>query len=197
MSVKGKNQRQLRKQVLRHVDATFDLARLDFKKRVTPQKHRAKLTGVVTAGVAYTFGFGLAYYAWKVGKADYDILMKFTWMFMLPASVVGVFAYLLSSNRREFAVAKDIRDYLLGLEGAEGLLWRYGPVLAELRPGDDLAQHVVESSRRGTLAKVEPEDLAALIHGLHNALSSGEGTALSDEAVAELERHLAEARSAA
>src|SRR3569832_2473605 len=49
MNIKGKNQRQLRKQVLRHVESTFDLARLEYKTRVTPQKHRAKLTGVMVA----------------------------------------------------------------------------------------------------------------------------------------------------
>lgn len=197
MSVKGKNQRQLRKQVLRHLEATFDLPRLEYKKRVTPEKHRAKITGVMVAGLAYVLGFGLAYYALKAGKTSYDTFSKFSWMFMLPASVIGVFGYLLSSNRREYKVAKDIIDYMNALEGRDGLLWRYEPVIAELLPGDALAEQLVERSQQGRLAKAEPEDFAILIHRLHGALSSGEGTSLSDEAVETLEHNLAEARSAA
>src|SRR3569623_501032 len=192
MSVKGKNQRQLRKQVLRHVDATIDLTLLDYKKRVTPQKHYAKLVGVVTAICVYAFGFGLAYYAVKTGTTNDETFMKFSWIFMLPASVIGLFSYLLSSNRREYAVAKDIREYLLDLEGRGGLLWRYGPVQAELLPDDPLVERTIESSRLGTLAAVEPEDLALVINQLHAALSSGEGTALSEAATEELERQLAE-----
>lgn len=197
MSTKGKNQRQLRKQVLRHFESTFDLARLDFKKRVTPEKNRAKLTGVIVAGLVYVLGFGLAYYALKAGTASHDTFSKFTWIFMLPASVIGVFAYLLSSNRREYTVAKDIIEYMKQLEGRDGLLWRYAPVLAELRKDDALAEQLIERSRNGELAKAEPEDFANLIHRLHEALTSGEGTSLSDEAVAEFERNLAETRSAA
>src|SRR3569833_3312911 len=99
MSVKGKNQRQLRKQVLRHVDDAFDLSRLDFKKRVTPQKHYAKLVGVVTAICVYAFGFWLAYFALKSGTTCDDTFMIFSWIFLLPASVIGLFSYLLSYNR--------------------------------------------------------------------------------------------------
>src|SRR3569623_1561609 len=123
MNIKGKNQRQLRKQVLRHVESTFDLARLEYKTRVTPQKHRAKLTGVMEAGVAYMLGFGLAFYALKAAPTSYDTISKYTRIIMLPASVIGVFAYLLSSNRREFTFAKDIIDYISQLEGHDGLLW--------------------------------------------------------------------------
>lgn len=197
MNIKGKNQRQLRKQVLRHVESTFDLARLEYKTRVTPQKHRAKLTGVMVAGVAYMLGFGLAFYALKAGTTGYDTFGKFTWIFMLPASVIGVFAYLLSSNRREYTVAKDIIDYMTQLEGHDGLLWRYAPILSELLRGDAIAEQLVERSRHGDLPKAEPEDFANLIHRLHEALTSGEGTSLSDEAVDALERNLAETRSAA
>src|SRR3569832_1304285 len=197
MNIKGKNQRQLRKQVLRHVESTFDLARLEYKTRVTPQKHRAKLTGVMVAGVAYMLGFGLAFYALKAGPTSYDTFCLFFWFFMLPASVIGVFAFLLSSNCREYTVAKDIIDYMTQLEGHDGLLWRYAPILAELLRGDVIAEQLVERSRHGDLPKAEPEDFANLIHRLHEALTSGEGTSLSDEAVDALERNLAETRSAA
>src|SRR3569833_2632115 len=106
MNIKGKNQRQLRKQVLRHVESTFDLARLEYKTRVTPQKHRAKLTGVMVAGVAYMLGFGLAFYALKACTTSYDTFSKFSWIFMLPASVIGVFAGRGAGGRRGGTGAK-------------------------------------------------------------------------------------------
>lgn len=197
MSAKGKNQRQLRKQVLRHVESTFDLQRLEFKKRVTPQKHRAKLVGVMVAAAAYSVGFGLAYFAWQTGRTEYETFAKFSWIFMLPSSVIGVFAYMLSGNRREYAVAKDIMAHMLALEGAHGLLWRYEPVMRDLLKDDGLAQRLVEASRHGELAGVEPEDYAQLIQRLHEALRSGEGVSLSAEAVDAFEENLAEARNAA
>src|SRR3569833_947472 len=197
MNIKGKNQRQLRKQVLRHVESTFDLARLEYKTRVTPQKHRAKLTGVMVAGVAYMLGFGLAFYALKAGTTSYDTFSKFSRIFMLPASVIGVFAYFLLCFRRVFSVAKDIIDYMTQLEGHDGLLWRYAPILAELLRGDVIAEQLAERSRHGDLPKAEPEDFANLIHRLHEALTSGEGTSLSDEAVDAMERNQAKTRSAA
>src|SRR3569833_2503881 len=197
MSVKGKNHRLFRLLVLWFVVATIDQSRLDYKKQETPQKHYAKLVGVVTAICVYAFGFGLAYYALKTGTTSDETFMKFSCIFMLPASFIGLFSYLLSSNRREYAVAKDIREYLLNLEGRDGLLWRYGPVLTELLPDDALVERIVESSRLGTLTAVEPEDLALVINQLHAALSSGGGTALSEAATEELERQLAEMASAA
>ncbi len=197
MSAKGKNQRQLRKQVLRHVESTFDLKRLEFKNRVTPQKHRAKLVGVMVAAAAYSVGFGLAYFAWQTGRTEYETFAKFSWIFMLPSSVVGVFAYMLSSNRREYAVAKDIMVHMLTLEGGYGLLWRYEPVLHELLKDDAVAQRLVEASRHGKMPAVEPEDYALVIHRMHEALRSGEGASLSAEAVDAFEENLAEARSAA
>ena len=158
MTVRGKNQRQIRKQILRHIEETFDLSRLDYKKRVTPLKHRAKLVGVAVAAVFYGLGFGLAYFAWKSGKTDYDTFAKFVWIFMVPSSVVGAFAYMLNGNRREFGVARDIFDHIDVVEGQDGMLWRYEPILMELFPDDKVVKHVLEASRETSFAKLEPED---------------------------------------
>ena len=190
MTMKGKSQRQIRKQILRHVEDTFDLQRLNYKKRVTPLKHAAKLVGVVVAGIVYGLGFGLAYYAWKSGKADYETFSKFSWIFMIPSSVVGAFAYLLSSNRREFSIATDIFDHIDQVEGRAGMLWRYEPILLELLDDDAMVKHVITVSREGTFKGLEPEDYAKVVHQLHAILSSGEGRSISDEAAEAFERNL-------
>ena len=193
MTARGKSQRQIRKQIRRHIEDTFDLPRLDYKKRVTPLKHRAKLVGVAVAAVIYGLGFGLAYFAWKTGRTDYETFSKFVWIFMVPSSVFGAFAYMLNGNRREFRVAKDIFEHLDVVEGANGMLWRYEPVLTELFPEDHVVQHVLESSRARSFAKLEPEDYAKVVHQLYAALDSGEGRSVSDEATAAFESNLAKA----
>ncbi len=193
MAMKGKNQRQIRKQILRHLEDTFDLPRLEYKKRVTPLKHGAKLVGVVVAGIVYGLGFGLAYYAWKSGKAQYETFGKFVWIFMVPSSVVGAFAYMLSSNRREFGVAKDIFDHIDVVEGPGGMLWRYEPILRELHGDDAVVQQVIAASRNGSVMSLEPEDYAKVVHQLHASLSSGEGRSISDEAAEAFEANLTKA----
>lgn len=190
MTVRGKSQRQIRKLILRHLENTFDLSRLDYKKRVTPLKHRAKLFGVAVATVVYGLSFGLAYFAWKTGRTDYETFAKFVWIFMIPSSVVGAFAYMLNGNRREFGVAKDIFDHIDVVEGRSGMLWRYEPILMELFPDDKVVKHVLEASREISFAKLEPEDYAKVIHQLFGALESGEGRSISDEAADSFESNL-------
>ena len=191
MTARGKSQRQIRKQILRHLEDTFDLPRMDYKKRVTPLKHKAKLFGVAVAAVVYGAGFGLAYFAWKTAKTDYETFAKFVWIFMVPSSVVGAFAYMLNGNRREFRVAKDIFAHIDVVEGHSGMLWRYEPILMELFPDDKVVKHVLEASRETSFAKLEPEDYAIVIHQLHTALQSGEGRSISDTAAEAFESNLA------
>ena len=196
MTVRGKSQRQIRKLILRHLEDTFDLARLDYKQRVTPLKHRAKLFGIVAAAVVYGLGFGLAYFAWKAGKTDYDTFSKFVWIYMVPSSVVGAFAYMLNGNRREFGVAKDIFDHIDVVEGQSGMLWRYEPILTELFPEDKVVKQVLEASRDVSFSKLEPEDYAKVIHQLHAALSGGEGRSISDAAADTFQANLSKMTTA-
>ena len=191
MTVRGKNQRQIRRQILRHLEATFDLPRLDYKERVTPLKHRAKLVGVAAAAVVYGLGFSLAYFAWKNDKTDYETFAKFVWIFMVPSSVVGAFAYMINGNRREFAVAKDIFDHIDVVEGRSGMLWRYEPILRALFPDDELVNQIIESSRKGSLTRLEPEDYAKVVHMLYAVLDSGTGRSISDAAASLFESNLA------
>ena len=191
MSMKGKNQRQIRKQILRHLEETFDLKRLEYKKRVTPLKHAAKLFGLIVAVIAYGLGFGLAYYAWKTGKTDYETFTKFSWIFMIPSSVVGSFAYMLNSNRREYGIGQDILDHIDHVEGPHGMLWRYEPILLELYPDDELVKRLIAISRSGLFKGLEPEDYADLVHRLHAALAGGEQRSISDGAAESFEVNLA------
>jgi hypothetical protein len=126
----------------------------------------------------------------KAGKTDYETFTKFSWIFMIPSSVVGAFAYMINSNRREYGVAKDILDHIDQVEGQYGMLWRYEPLLLELYPDDDLVKNLITISRSGSFKGLEPEDYANLVHRLHAALSSGEERSISAEAAEAFERNL-------
>jgi hypothetical protein len=192
--MKASSQRQIRKRIVRHMEETFDLKRLEYKKRVTPLRHAAKVVGVAMAAAVYAVGFGLAYYAWKSGRADYETFVKFSWIFMIPSSVVGAFGYMLNSNRREFGVAKDILDHMDHVEGPRGMLWRYEPVLRELYGNDAVVSHVLAASRKGSFQGLEPEDYAAVVQRLHADLSGGEASSISEESARAFEANLAKER---
>lgn len=172
------------------MEETFDLKRLEYKKRVTPLRHAAKIFGLAIAAAVYAAGFGLAYYAWKAGKADYESFVKFSWIYMIPSSVVGAFAYMLNSNRREFGIARDIYDHMDHVEGPHGMLWRYEPVLRELYGDDAVVGQVIAASREGSFKGLEPEDYANVVQRLYAELAGGETRAISDEAVDAFEANL-------
>ena len=155
-------------------------------------RHFAKLIGVIVAAIVYGLGFGLAYYAWKTGKTDYETFTKFSWIFMIPASVVGSFAYMLNSNRREYRIGQDILDHIDHVEGPHGMLWRYEPILLELYPEDELVKRLIvilDTLKKS--ADKEPEDYANLIHKLYAALAGGEERSISDQAAEAFEGNLA------
>ena len=172
------------------MEETFDLKRLEYKNRVTPLRHAAKIFGVLIAVAVYAAGFGLAFYAWKAGKTDYETLVKFSWIYTIPSSVVGALAYMLNSNRREFGIARDIFDHMDHVEGPHGMLWRYEPVLRELYGDDTVVRQVIAASREGCFNGLEPEDYAAVVQRLHADLSGGETHAVSGAALEAFEANL-------
>ncbi len=170
--MKQPNKRNLRKILLRRFEQQFDLDRLDYSRRSKPAKGAAKATGALFAGVAYLIGFGLAYYSWSQGKIDTILLNKLSFVFMIPASVVGMFALLLSGSRREFPIREDIRAHISAVEGDNGALWRYEPLLKQMALKKIDIEGLIEASHEGRLIKMAPEDICATIHALYQSLSN-------------------------
>lgn len=171
MNTKQSSKRSLRKNIQRRFDNSFDLNRLNYKVRVKPGKDVAKITGFAFAGVVYLIGFGLAYFSWNQGLVDVSFLNKMVWIFMIPSSVVGMFAYLITSNRREFPIREDIRAHVTEFEGKNGTLWRYAPVINRLKLKKVDIEGLVEASQEGRLIKMAPEDICETIRALGLALS--------------------------
>jgi hypothetical protein len=169
---KQPTKRNIRKTILRRFEEQFDLRRLDYSYRSKPAKDMAKIMGALFAGVIYLAGFGLAYYSWTKHNIDVNLLNKFAFIFMIPASVVGMFAYLLTSSRREFPIREDMRAHLSAVEGSDGALWRYEPLLKQMSLKKIDIEGLIEASREGRLIKMAPEDICATLHALHQNLSN-------------------------
>lgn len=179
MSSKQPSKRNSRKNVMRSFQQHFDLARLDYKRRVKPGKDVAKITGLIFAAAVYLTGFGLAFYSRGQGMIDDNFLNKIAWIFMIPASVVGMFAYLITSNRREFPIREDIRAHVHDFEGGSGYLWRYEPILSQLRLKKIDSEGLVTASREKRLVEMAPEDICATVHALHKALQNSGAAAVN------------------
>ncbi len=172
MSIKQPNKRNIRKNLLRRFEGQFDLNRLDYSRRSKPAKDIAKVVGVIFAGGIYLIGFGLAYYSWTQKSIDTIMLNTFAFIFMIPATVVGLFAFLLSGNRREFPIHEDICAHVAAFEGADGTLWRYEPLLKQMVLKKIDIEELIKASREGRLIKMAPEDICTTLHALYQNLSS-------------------------
>lgn len=193
---KQPSKRNLRKTILRRFEEQFDLTRLDYGRRSKPAKDMAKVMGALFAGILYLAGFGLAYFSWSQGKIDTGLLNKFAFIFMIPATVIGLFAFLLTSSRREFPIREDIRAHVSAFEGENGTLWRYEPLLKQMELKKIDIEGLIEASREGRLIKMAPEDICATIHALHQNLSNS-SVQTNGETLEAIENNFAERAAAA
>ncbi|MFQ5470961.1 MAG: hypothetical protein ACE5EH_11765 [Gammaproteobacteria bacterium] len=192
MSVKNKKFRRARKILLSSLDELFDLERLDYQKRTKPLRDKSKLTGVLGAGAIYAVGFGVGYYAWKTGGVSYTNFAKLVWILMIPSSVMGVFFWMLSTNRKEYVVREDIRQYMSELEGDGGLLWRFIPLLSELKPDAHDWKQTLFRSKEGQLSEIAPDEYCAAVYGLYGLLQGNQQRKISAETAQEIEQNFSD-----
>lgn len=189
MAQKKRGHRRGRRGLRRRFEQAFDLRRLDYPRRMRPVQGRAKLIGVVAAFVTYTLGFAVGYYGWQNGFVAYALFAKFVWVLMVPASVIGVFAWLLAKNRMEYPIREDIRACIQALEGGGGLLWRFAPVVDELAPDDRRCKEAMALSRAGRAGEMDPEDYSAAVRRLDELVRGAAGRPPSAGAAAEVGRN--------
>lgn len=162
MKEKNKSKRQSRKELLRNFDINIDFERLDLKKRSRAIKGKSKLLGVIVATIIYTIGFAVGQYGWTTQAVSYDIFFKLIWLWMIPATVIGVMVWQITYNRREYPIRQDIQQYVDVLEGQEGFLWRYAPFFSfdtssKSKQMQRLAQ-AIEYSKNRQPHQIAPED---------------------------------------
>jgi len=168
----GKSRRKIKRWTMQQFDKEFDLARLDFKKRMAPARHKPKLLGVITAAMVYSILLLLGNIGASNGAIDQETLAKMSWVIMVPSSAIGIFVYMLISNRRQYDVIQDMKAHIALIEKDGGLFWRFEPLVQLLLPDNGLAAQMVAGSRASDMEQLYPEDYGISVHKLHEALAN-------------------------
>lgn len=185
-----KDSRRYRRSLARRFQDKVDLDRLDYALRTRVIRGQAIMRGVVAAVAVYVAGFALGYYGWTAGTVSYEQFVDFVWIWMVPASAVGGVTGLISKNRLEYPVREDVKACIRALEGERGWLWRYGPLLEALAPGDADQRMLVRRSREGRVEDLTPEDYPRAVQQLQRALADSGSAEVTDEVLAAVEHNV-------
>lgn len=192
MAKAAKDQRRARRELLQHFERSYDPVHFDYKKKVYPAQGKSKLIGIAVACAIYGTVFAIAYFSWSNGRTDYELFLKTTWVLLLPATAAGVFAWMLAFNRLDHAVRIPIREQMIRIEGGEGMLWRYAPILAAAKPDDTHAKTACNRSREKRVKDIDEEDYCGAVKIIHTALKDTDNdTLLTAEVVQEAAMNLA------
>ena len=185
--------RKLRKNIVQQIEETFDLQRLNYGLRIKSIRNKAKLVGALVALFVYGLGFSGGYYSWQQQVLDYETFAKLVWILMIPATVIGMFVWLLATNRREFAIREDVRTYIRELEGEHGLLWRFSPLLSALKPDEFACKAIMQASQERNFDKMTPEDYSQAVLSLYDIVKQSGNRKIDPETSLEFMRNLEQA----
>jgi len=185
-----KSKRKIKRWIMQQFDRQFDLARLDFNKRMAPARHKPKLTGIIVAAAVYGVLLLLGNIGVSNNAIDQITLTKMSWVIMVPSSAIGIFVYMLISNRRQYDVIQDMKAYIALIEKDGGLFWRFQPIVELLLPDNGLAAQMVVGSRARDMEQLYPEDYGLSVHKLYDALNNMRGNTDNREIPEEVEKTL-------
>ncbi len=186
----AKDKKNLRKEIRRRFERSFDLARLDYARRIKPIKPKAMLYGVISAGILYGIGFALAWLGWSRGMVPTEGFAKLVWVMMLPTTVLGLLVWQLAKNRMEYPIRQDILGYMNELESKEGLIWRFAPLTEQFELKDYETKKVYTWSQQGQLDKMAVEDYTGAIDGLKRIFQERDGREFHAQTVAAVAKNL-------
>lgn len=170
MAAKQKNKRNVKKEVARLFEKSFDLEKLDYKKRSVPLKPKSMLVGLGVASALYITGFALAYTAMNNNMMPLESFAKLVWILMIPTTIMGVFAWQLAKNRMEYPIRQDVRAYMNEIEEGKGLLWRFAPLMDIIGIEDLNTKKAIAKSREGKIDDLDIEDYTEAVDKLHKLL---------------------------
>jgi len=182
VATKDKTPRRLRREVINRFEQGFDFARLDYDRRVKPLRGKAIIRGVLTAAAVYLAGFSLGYYGWQQQSVGYELFAKLVWILMVPATVVGAFVWLITSQRLEYTVREDIRRYIAEREAGGGFMWRFGPLFEALLAENYTAKRLLQQSA-DVPDTMDPEDYARSLQLLRQQLGQDVPDPIATEVV--------------
>jgi len=170
MAAKPKNKRNAKKEVHRLFKKSFDLERLDYRKRSIPLKPKSAVIGLGVATLLYIAGFSLAYTAMGNNMLPLESFAKLVWILMIPTTLLGVFAWQIAKNRMEYPIRQDVRAYMNELEEGKGLLWKFSPLMDIVGIEDLNTKKALAKSREGKVDELDIEDYTEAVDKLSKLL---------------------------
>jgi len=189
MAKKEKSRRRVKKDMLSLLEKSFDLSQLDYAKLIKPKKEFAKVIGLIAAFAVYSIGFAGAYYGWKYNDVDFELFVKITWVLMLPASVFGLVAWILSFNRFENAVRHDFGIIVKKIEADDGKVWRFAPLMSTFDPENLHYKKVIAQSKAGEIKDIDVEDYANAVHSLFSGMQGDNEEKITLETAEEVDEN--------
>ena len=197
MAAKGMSRRHIKKAVVRQMEKDFDVQRFNYKQLVRHVKGKSKLIGIGVASFIYMLGVGGGYYGWASGFVPENIMANIIFIAMVPSSAFGGVVWMIMDSRLEYPIRVELRRYIENVEGPDGVLWRYGPILEQFTiKGIDIPS-IVSMSKSGRAKDIDPQDYSMVVTRLHEEMLSNEGLQLTGEGTKALEEQLLNANSAA
>ena len=196
MAAKGMSRRHIKKAVVRQMEKDFEIQRFNYKELVRRVKGKSKLMGLGVAATIYFIGVGGGYYGWSSGFVPENVMANIIFIAMVPSSVVGGVVWMIMDSRLEYPIRLELRRYIEHLEGAEGRLWRYGPIAEQMTiKGVDIPE-VMSMSKQGRGKDIDPQDYSLIVSQLYKEVLSNEGLQLTGDDSKVLEDQLLNANSA-
>ena len=190
MARKEKSIRRLKKDLLEHAQRVYDPAEFDFEKRIKPRSGQAKIAGLIGAIIIYSLGFVISYYGWKNNNVSFDLFVKITWIIMLPASVLGIFVWLMAFNRVENALCHEYMKIIRPIEAEHGMIWRFRPLFSTFAPENTDVKKLLAVSESGQGHELDAEIYASAVRILFHGLTGDDAEKISVETAEEVEENL-------
>ncbi len=173
MAEKGRSKRQTRREVFTRFQNVF-VSPFDFAKRAKPLNGKAKLMGLGIALCVYAVGFSVGYVGWTRHAVPDEMFAKLVWIWMVPATMAGVFCWQLMYSRYEYGLRQELKTVIGRWEGEQGVLWRYAPALSDEIKNDKLLREVMDMSQQGHIEKMAPEDYQRALKLIHAKLDDAQ-----------------------
>jgi len=155
---------------------------------------QAILMGVGGASLVYGVVFSLGWYAQAQSVLDQEIFVKVTWMLTVPASVIGFLTWAIAKGRGEFRLHKELAAYIAEVEGPQGLIWRFSPLIGNRNARED---EICEKSRQGDIGEREAEEYAEIVQRLFDLTRAEDAGELDIDAVRRVSENFSRPRGEA
>lgn len=179
MAAKQKTSRNIKKEVIRLFDRSFDMRILDYKKRSKPLRPKSMLIGIGVASALYMTGFIMAYIALGKNILPIEGFAKLVWIMMIPTTIIGILAWQIAKNRMEYPIRQEIRSHMADLERNGGLLWKFSPLMDIIGIEDTDTKKALAKSREGKYEELAVEDYTEAVTALGDVLSKSDSRQFS------------------